>query len=535
MPGPVPTITGPIVQAAPNPRPPTRVARQIPVQQSWVEWDAPSLRAAVESHELGVFAGSAQLVDWMGRDDRVKSTLGTRINAVQGLPFRIEPNPDSKNPEFARKLAEEAARCWKRIAPRTTQADVRRSNALNGFCVGQLLWDTSGGSWVPQVELWDTRHLSWRWDLGCYQASTLDGIELIRPGDGQWVVFSPHGLYRGWMQGGVRTLAILALLRQYALRDWGRASELYGMGVRLGYLPANADPEDEERFLRQLVELGAESVLLLAKGETEEQGFDFDIKALSGAFTGEVFERLGARCDLGITLELLGQNLTTEASGGSLALGQVQDKVRLDYLEADVATDVEGWGEQVLYPWAAYNFGAAPEDVPIPIWDTEPPENKDASSKVIVQVGQGLQALAALPGVAEAVDVQALLERFDIPILSGATPRLQAPAPSPPAAPPASPFGLAALAADGAPDDRAARWVDRLSDASQAAAAEALSPLLEEIRGAVEGASSPGELRARLVALVGHEASADLAAALRVALEAAHLAGRVAVAEGEGA
>ncbi len=519
-PPPVPSITGPVVQGAPNPRPPTRTARQIPTQSSWVGWDAQSVRDAIEAHELGIFQRSAPLVDWMGRDERISSCLGTRVRAVQGLPFRIEPNPDSSRPDFARMLAKEASRQWKTIAPRATQGEVRRATALHGFAVGQLLWDTSGGRWTPQVELWDARHLSWRWDLGCYQATTLDGIELIRPGDGQWVVFSPHGLYRGWMHGSVRRLAILALLRQYALRDWGRASELYGMGVRLGYLPYEGDPDDEERFLQQLVNLGAESVLLLAKGDDPQKDFGFDIKALSGAFTGEVFERLGQRCDLGITLDLLGQQLTTEANGGSLALGTVQEKVRLDYLEADAIGDSEDWGGQVLYPWAAYNFGADPEDVPIPVWDCEPPENKDTASKVLVQVGQALTTLAALPEVGPAVDLLALCERFDLPLRAGSQPKLTPPAPAAP-----SPFGLTALAVSGRPT------VDQLGDDARDEGIEAIRPLVAQVLQAVRTADSLESARAALSRVAGALDPAAFAAVVEQALVLASLHGRHAILE----
>lgn len=522
---------------APNPRPPTRTARQIPAQPSWVGWDAQSVRDAIEAHEQGLFQTSAPLVDWMGRDERISSTLGTRVRAVQGLPFRLEPNPNSKRPDFARMLAEEASRSWKRIAPRATQAEVRRSTALHGFAVGQLLWDTTGGQWTPQVELWDMRHLSWRWDLGCYQATALDGLELIHPGDGQWVVFSPNGLYRGWMHGSVRRLAILALLRQYALRDWGRASELYGMGVRLGYLPPDADPDDEERFLSQLVNLGAESVLLLAKGEDPQRDFDFDIKALDGAFSGELFEKLGQRCDRGITLELLGQQLTTEADGGSLALGKVQDKVRLDYLEADAEGDSEDWGTQVLYPWAVYNFAAEPEDVPIPVWDTEPPENKDVASKVLVQVGQALTALANLPDLGPSVDLLALAERFNLPLKPNSDPRLTPPAP----APPASPFGLTALRArfpsavallEQLDQEASGRpTVDQLGDEARAEGIEAIRPDVEALLAAIRGADSLEGVKAALSRVAGQLDPARFARVTERALVLASLHGRHAILE----
>jgi phage gp29-like protein len=531
---PIPSITGPIPAASRESigtRPKTRVARQIPIQSGWIDWSVTSLREAIESHELGMFNQSAALVDWLGRDDRVDATLGTRVRAVQGLPFRLDPSEESERPDLARALAEEGKKLWPRIAPRSLQAEILRWTALMGFAVAQILWDTSGGRWVPTLEWWHPQHLSWRWDLGRLQAITLDGVEIITPGDGQWVVFAPHGLYRGWMRGGVRSLAILALLRQYALRDWGRASEMYGMGVRLGYLPPNCDPDDEDRFLSQLVNLGAESVLLLQKGDDEAASFDFDIKALAGTFNGELFERLGQRCDLGITLQLLGQNLTSEVQEGSLAAARVHGDVRQDYLEADVAGQQADWREQVLRPWAAYNYGAAPEDVPVPVWDVEPPEDKDSASKTLMQVSQALTALAQLPGLGPSVDLVQLAERFDLPLLPGAKPDLTPPATPIPGPSPA--LGLAALA-QGSPPDPAARWVEQLAEGAAAEGASALRPLLDAVLDAVRGASSLDDAQRRLQALAADASPEAFAAVLQRALLSAHLAGRVAVREAPG-
>lgn len=529
-----PSLTGPVPSAAAGPlgaRPKTRLARQIPIQSGWIEWDVTRLREAIESHELGMFSQSAALVDWLGRDDRVDATLGTRVRAVQGLPFRLDPSEESERPDLARTLAKAATKLWPRIAPRSIQAQVMRWTALMGFAVAQIVWDTRGGAWVPELEWWHPQHLSWRWDLGQLQAITLDGVEPITPGDGQWVVFAPHGLYRGWMHGGVRSLAILALLRQYALRDWGRASEMYGLGVRLGYLPPNADPDDEDRYLQQLVNLGAESVLLLQKGDDAQGDFDFDIKALAGTFNGELFERLGQRCDLGITLQLLGQNLTSEVQEGSLAAARVHGDVRQDYLEADVAGQQADWREQVLRPWAAYNFGCELEDVPVPVWDVEPPEDKDSASKTLVQVTQALTALAQLPGLGPAIDLIELAGRFDLPLRAGSTPDL-----TPPAVPipgPAPALGLAALA-QGSPPDPAARWVEQLAEGAAAEGASALRPLLDAVLDAAQGASSLEDARARLQALATSASPEAFASVLQRALLSAHLAGRVAVREAPG-
>ena len=504
-------------------RPATRHARQLPNYITHVDWDVVRVRRALEAFEEGQFAEAALLADWLLRDDRVSATLGTRVRALQGLPFRWEVPEGAPRPDVSAKVQKFLARYWKRIAPRSVQADILRWTALFGFCVTQLVWDTSGDVWVPTLEVWHPQYIFWRWDTRSLWAMTMDGPVEITPGDGQWAVFAPHGIERGWMQGALRPLAILALLRQYAVRDWGRASELYGLGVRLGYLPANCDPDDEDAFLEQLVNLGSESVLLLKRGDKEGEGFDFDLKALAGTFNGDLFEKLGARCDTGITLVLLGQNLTSEVQGGSLAAARVHGDVRQDYLEADAVGQSEDWHSQVLVVFVVYNVeGTDLEDVPLPLWDCTPPEDKDSASKVLVQFGQGLTALVAI-GLGDALDVPAMAERFDVPLRPGVKFRLQSPAAAAPPAP--GGLGLAALAVSGR------QQADDVGDTQRDAVA-AVRPDVRALLDACRSATSLQDMQMRLSEVARTLDPEQLADVAEQALLLASLHGRHAVLEG---
>jgi phage gp29-like protein len=408
-------------------RRPAPKAYQQPISQSWVEWDVTAIRSTLREHEEGIFYTSGLLGDWMLRDDRVKSSLGTRVRAVQGLPFSLQPPEDLAEDLDAQMLVGQAKKVWRTVLPRSVQGETLRWSAVNGLSVSQILWDTSGGRWVPTLEWWHPQHLWYRHDINRLVANTTSGPVVIEPGDGQWFVHAPHGIYRGWMHGAVRSLAFLVALRQYAVRDWARASEMYGMGVRKGLIPEGCDPDDRDRFIYQLANLASEGILILPQGMQGQPSFGFELEALASQFNGELFERLGQRCDLGITLELLGQNLTSEVQEGSLAAARVHGDVRQDYLEADVTALAEDVRTQLLVPWAWYNYAIEAEGVPVPTWDVTPPEDKDASSKTMVQVGDGLTALVAL-GLGGALDVRAILEKHGIPLKAGVEPVLTRPA-----------------------------------------------------------------------------------------------------------
>lgn len=414
-------------------RPRTEVLQPAPA--TWVDWDVASLREVLRQHEDGQFWGSSLLCDFMLRDDRMKSTLGTRTKALLGLPFSLR---QAREETGASALASELKTLWPRIAPRTVLGKSLEWSTLMGLSVAQLVWDTSDGRWVPELQWWHPQFVWWRQDIERLVANTKTGPVTIEPGDGQWFVHAPGGVYRGWMGGAVRSLALLTLLRQYALRDWARASEMYGLGVRKAYVPANCDPADRDRFYQQLANLGAEAALLLPRGMPDQEGFDLDIAAPGGAFTGELFERLGARCDMGITLELLGQNLTSEVKEGSLAAARVHGDVRQDFLEADAVMLALDLWTQVVRPWAAFNHGAPLEDAPMPTWDVTPPEDKTEASQTLLTNAQALEILARL-GLGDAIDLVAVLKRFGLPLRPGASPRLALPTPSTTPAPPAPP------------------------------------------------------------------------------------------------
>jgi phage gp29-like protein len=55
-------------------------------------WTVGQVRTALRLHVDGDFHRSALLADAARGDDRIKSDLRTRVYAVTGLPFRLDPS-----------------------------------------------------------------------------------------------------------------------------------------------------------------------------------------------------------------------------------------------------------------------------------------------------------------------------------------------------------------------------------------------------------------------------------------------------------
>ena len=148
--------------------------------------------------------------------------------------------------------------------------------------------------------------------------NTMDGIEEVVPGTGRWLLYTPFGEERGWLHGAVRSLALVWLAREFVRRDWLRWSETFSIGIRKAIVPANADDEAKDIFHRQVASLGSETTVLLQKPDSGV-GFDIDVLFPSAGDASGGFNALMDKLESRMAIRILGQNLSTEVSGGSLA------------------------------------------------------------------------------------------------------------------------------------------------------------------------------------------------------------------------
>ncbi len=370
----------------------------------WSEWSVSAVRSALLQHERGIFRLSGMLADHVQRDDRIFSTLGSRVLGVLGLPFRVEPSDRTSNRRLAKKLAEDVGAWWHEAVPEATWAELLRWAHLMGFAIGELRWvDEDGGGVLPSLYIHHPQFVRWNEDAQRYELETRSGVVPITPGDGRWVLFAPHGSTRPHMQSALRALAIPFLIRSFTRRDWARRSEIEGVGVRKAKVPKQADPRVVDKFLFEVRALGAETTLRLP------EGFDFEI-AVADAAASLSFEKLLAHCDTAITLTLLGQNLTTQIEGGSFAAAGVHEAVQLVRIKSDVAMLSTVGRQQVVVPWAELTIpGFRRTMAPWPVFDATPPEELKDYANALQMLGQ------ALPVLREAgIDIEPLLQRFEL-------------------------------------------------------------------------------------------------------------------------
>ena len=516
--------------------PQRRALRELPVTTVSEYSTVGAVKSALYELEQGIFTRSAQLVDAMGRDDRIGAVLRTRIQGLLGSELEFEPRGDGRRGRRAVKDVE--GWFWKAY-PEDQLSELLHWGLTLNAGIGELIWTRTERRWEQKLKVWHPQFLWWDWASRTYKLQTEGDLVEVTPGDGKWILFTPYGYERGWMRSLVRAVALPWLIRQWARRDWARWSEVHGLPIKKAKVPSKAPQAEKDAFWDELRDLSGEGLIQVPQNE---QGYGYDLELLEAkADTWEGFQELLSECSTAISIAVLGQNLTTEVKGGSRAAASVHDEVRQDLKEYDAETLSTCLRDQGLVPWARWNLGD-PELAPYPCWKTDPPRDQKAEGESLETLGKAVLALqnAGIP-----VDGVKLAEEWGIPLTS-----------TRPTAPPTG--GEPSPEDEGDDEDEPAEededkegeelsgrrvrlatgeeaptglaegqaYADTVADLARDAAAGALAPDLKRVLDAIDNATTFEQLRAelpRLYAMMDPTALADLVEGSRLT---AALAGR---------
>lgn len=364
------------------------------------------VRNSISELENGYLHRAAQLVDAMRRDDAVDGALERRASLLPSLPVLFEKGK-GRHAEFVAKEAEDN---FEKMVPDAELASLVSWGLMLGAAFAQLVWERTSTRWTPALKVWHPWAFHYRRDLDMWFGSDSTGMFPVEPGNGEWVVFEPYGR-RGFMRGRVRSLYVPWILRQWTYRDAGRYSEVYGTPIKKGFVPMSASKESIARFQQELSALGNETTITLPRAPDGRPGFDLELIEARGDGMQQFME-LAENTTKAINIALLGQNLTSDVSGGSFAAAKVHNAIRNDLMQADADKLSDCLNTQVLRPWAVFNFGSDAMS-PKMSWDTTPPTDKTEDGAAMESLGKGIAALLA---VGVKLDVNALMESKGYPV-----------------------------------------------------------------------------------------------------------------------
>lgn len=392
------------------PKKPARTRLMYHPVQPLSSWSVRAVRAALREHEEGNLTRSALLAEHMERNPRIFAALQTRVLGVLGLPFDVTPSEDGDQRK-AKSVATATRRAWYELAPEDVVADLLRWAVLLGVAFAEIVWDTSSGPWRPRLVPVHPSLFSWS-DTRGWEVQTSAGLVPVASGDGRWLVLG-YTRSRPWMRGVVRCLGLEDKVRAETVRDWARWSERHGTPILLARTPSGASDIEKDRFFDDMSALGAGGTTVMTpQGATEQDSFDVELVEAKAAEASKGFGALLEFVATDASIAILGQNLTQETKGGSLAAAKVQDRVRVDYLEADAELLATSLRRDVLRPEAHFNHGDA-DLAAWPCWDASPPEDREKIAAT--RKAQG-EAIAALRATKARLDWRALLGEFGLPV-----------------------------------------------------------------------------------------------------------------------
>lgn len=391
--------------------------KDLPVN-NWVDWSIKLARSSLVDHALGNFGRASLMIEAMLGDDRIQSAFDGRVKGIT----KTEPVFVPGKGKSAQKVCDELVENWEEILPEESLEEFMSWAVFEGFCLVEVIWEPwkNQNLWIPRLKPWHPFYVYFRQDIRKYVAITEGGVIEIEPNDPKWLIYTPHGYYRGWLKGRVRSCAIPWLVRQFALRDLARFSEVHGLPMRLAKYPAQAPAEDKARFVAGIRNLGAETTVGLpiqAGPDAAAWGVEL-VEAKDTSW--EAFLALRDACNSSITLAIRGTNLTSEVgtgNSGNRAAAEVHQDEEDDYTMTDRRKVMTMLRKQLFSWYCIFNHGDT-ECVPGRKSAFVHPEDKD-----VVGVFEGMQAAAATVVAVRAaggpIDAEKIYARADIPLIEG--------------------------------------------------------------------------------------------------------------------
>lgn len=348
-----------------------------PSVRRFVDWTTDLCKQAEVSADSGYLRSAARVCEWVLTDDRVASTLNTRVQALLGLEPTFEASGDKRRSNRAVK-ALDAGEDWWSSYPEPESALILKWGLVLGLGPGQHQWvESDEKRWLPTPEFWHPYNVSfdlnrrvWKtWVASEGNGSPGREIE-ISPGDSQWLLHCPFGKNRPWAWGLWHGLWPLVLLKHLARQDWSRSSEK--ASIMTLTMPFDAAKEYQQQSRQQRQQLSTE---IYNRGRNAVAALPpgFDLKLVQTvANTEELFNAQIDMANTAIAVLIRGGNLGTENDGGSRAATESQARTGdLTNLRFDAQSWTTTVHDQSLVWWAKFNYGD-PKLAPWPVYPVEP-------------------------------------------------------------------------------------------------------------------------------------------------------------------
>jgi phage gp29-like protein len=260
------------------------------------------------------------------RDLHYLGVIGKRKRAVCQLDFTVV---DAGKDAVSKQAGDLIRRFLGRLELQDEIFDILDATG-KGFSVTEILWDTSGGPWLPKK----LKHRDPRWfhhsleDGETLEMWDNDGFKPLPPYQFiHHVTKAKSGLP---IRGGLaRAVAWAYLFKNFDIKSWVVFAEAYGHPLRVGKYGLGSSAEDRAALLKALRNIASDAAAMIPAS--------MEIEFVEAKMSGnvELFERMADWFDRQVSKAVLGNTGTTDAIAGGHAVGKVHKQVEEDIERSD--------------------------------------------------------------------------------------------------------------------------------------------------------------------------------------------------------
>ncbi len=241
-----------------------------------------------------------------------------------------------------------------------------------------------GENCTPSLLAWDPRWLRWQWWDDTWWLMTAAGEIQICPGDGEWVLFTPYKRVRPWEFGAWKSLVLAFIMMRDGIFDRGRHAEMLAP-VRVGSVPEGTSEPQRAKYADQIREMQRFPWFVLPPGMKYEV-----IEAKGAANITQTYKDMIEWAESDVMVRLTGNKVMVEGSPG-FSKGDFQQRVTASMRQSYAGDWSDCARNQGISWWTADNYpGHVPPRV---LYNTDPPEDRDAEIKRVGDCGDALAKL----------------------------------------------------------------------------------------------------------------------------------------------
>jgi phage gp29-like protein len=284
------------------------------------------------------------------KDLHYLGVLGTRKRSVSQLPITVVAASSAKEDEADAQMVRDF------LERDTIEAELfdMLDSVGKGYSVTEMIWNT-------HVQPWEIVRLENR-DQRWFEFDRTDGRTLLLKGaggpqplhSGKYIIHnSPAKTGLPIRSGLARPVAWAYIFRNFAMKDWSRFNEAYGMPLRVGKYEPGTDEANVRKILRALIGMSADFAAAFPKSA--------DVEFIKAGEGGDAqFEKMCLYHEGQISKAVLGQTGTTDSAPGGLGSGaqaSTHKEVAEDIERSDAKQAAASLNRDLVRPLIMFNRG----------------------------------------------------------------------------------------------------------------------------------------------------------------------------------